>query len=651
LGAKVYGKGLTWRTLLALVFGAFLIQPVTIYSILIMNVALPVQAWIVILLFAEFARFVGFPFTKQEIFILLSFQSMAIIYGTWFLNPIKNAYMAFSLPAKALEISKYVPSWWVPSERVLLQLRTSRLVFFDLSWFVPISLILLDAVFWLLTDISMGYFCYGLFVKVEKLKFPTASAQVETITTLAERDKLQIRALMTSALAGAIYGFLFSFVPFFIGPFLGGRLVEYAATAPLAVDLTPLIANILPGAGFAITSYVVPYVLGFLLPLSISIPQFLGAFSFYFLGTHIITRLDLWPSESPYSTSWPIFTLVDRAQLYFFISISIGLSIAATFLPLILHPQSLTKAFKALKRMGQPSGSSNYVEGERIPPLPLLLLMFFGATLSSSLLNYLLVPNFSLPLLILFISGGAFFVSFLSAGAAGVTTGGLTVPYQRELIIYYSGYRGRELWFAPITMYSGGAIVAQSFFQAEICEVRTIEYAKTYIIVTILSLLSGFISVSAFWSVAAIPSGAYPATIFRWPIDALNWARTQEWIWSGYLFRTNLILYSIVAGSIVYAVTDFAFHLPHFLISFIAGGLGTLGVGTLTVLPTQAFEYSLAMLIGSIVAQKLIKPRFAEGFDKIRGVLVIGFTLGTGFVDILIFSVILLVKSMWLLPY
>lgn len=649
--AAVYSKGLTWRTLLALIFGAFIIQPVTIYSMLIMNVPLPIQGWIIILLFTEFARFMGSPFTKQEIFILLSFQSMAIIYGIWFLNPVKNAYMAFSLPAQALGISKHVPSWWVPSEKVLLELRSSRLVFFDPSWLIPISIMLLDALFWLLTDISMGYFCYGLFVKVEKLKFPAASAQVDTITTLAERERLKIRVLMTSALGGVMYGLLFSFLPFFIGPFLGGRLVEYAALPPLAIDFTPLLANILQGAGFAVTSYAVPYVLGFLLPLSVAISQFLGAFSFYFLGTHLITRLNLWPSESPYSPSWPISTLVDRAQLYFFISISIGLSIAATFLPLFLHPRSLTGAFSALKRMGQRSSSGDYPAAERIPPLLLLLLMFFGATLGSSLLNYFLVPSFPLPLLILFISGGSFFVSFLSAGAAGVTTGGLTMPYQKELIIYHSGYKGKDLWFAPITMYYGGAIVAQSFFQAEICRVSTIEYAKTYIIVTILSLLSGFISVSIFWSVAPIPSGAYPASIFRWPVDALNWARTQEWIWSGYLFRTSLILYSLLAGSVVYAVTDFVFHLPHFLISFIAGGLGTVGVGTLTVLPTQAFEYSLAMLIGSIVAQKVIKPRFGEVFDKIRGVVVIGFTLGAGFIDILIFAVILLLKSMWLLPY
>jgi len=172
-------------------------------------------------------------------------------------------------------------------------------------------------------------------------------------------------------------------------------------------------------------------------------------------------------------------------------------------------------------------------------------------------------------------------------------------------------------------------------------------------------LISSFIFISLFWSISPIPSGAYPATIGFWPVSALDWIRTRDWIWRGYLFRYDLILYSFVGGAIIYIMTDLA-KMPYFLIALVtgAGGLGVGGGGGLAAgaaagwLAGRALPNALAQFIGSLIAAKLITPKMGKDeFNAIRGNLVLGFTIGIGFIELLRSCLILLGKSMWLLPY
>ncbi|MHA1832763.1 MAG: hypothetical protein ACTSV7_02120 [Candidatus Baldrarchaeia archaeon] len=641
-------KGLTWRSAFALIFAVVLIEPVMIYYNLITNLILPLQAWIVIILWCELSRALGSPLTKQEIFILLAFQQMALTYSLWFLTPIKNMFMANSHEARFLGVTPYVPSWWAPRGEVVTELMKTQWVYFRPEWITPLLLVMITACLMLIANITMGYFCYGIYVTVQKLEFPAATAQAQTVLTLAEREPTEIRILMLGALIGLIYNAAVYFLPFLIGPFLtaGGLFMPATTAASLAgtatsyvvsiFDLTPFLADNLPGAGFAFTLDFIPFVQGFLLPLSVTVPQVMGAFTFYFIGTHLITRFNLWPEESKWSSSWPINTLVDRSQLYFYISITIGLSLAATIIPLLLRPKILIQAFSLLKK-----ASSKESSMEKTPPLFRLLAIFFGACLANVVLVHFLAPEFPLWILIMFIVGYSFFISFLRAYTAGVTFSSFDIPYQRELIIYSSGYRGRDVWFAPINIFSGGADIAQFFKIADMCNVSKREYVKTYIIVVAMGLVSSFIFVTLLWNISPIPSGAYPATIYAWPVDAMNWARTQIWIWKGYLFRYDLITYSFIIGAVVYAISDYVFHIPAFLISFLAG-----------TAPQMGIPWSLMALLGSIFANKVLAPRLGtKTFGIFRGRFVIGFMLGYGFVSMLTATLILISRSMWLLPY
>jgi len=642
-------RGLTWRSAFALIFAVILIEPVMIYFNLITNLALPLQAWIIIILWVELSRVLGSPLTKQEIFILLAFQLTATTYALWFLSPLKNMYMAYSHEAQFLGITPYVPSWWVPRLEVASRLMAEKWVYFRPEWIIPILLVSITAGLTLIANIAMGYFCYGLYVNVQELEFPAATAQAQTVLTLAERKPNEITILMMGALVGIVYNVAVYLVPFLIGPFItAGGLVTPPIPGSTIFDLTPFLVTILPGAAFAFSLDALPLVIGFLLPLSITIPQFIGAFGFYFVGTHLITRFDLWPVESKWSSSWPMVTLVDRSQLYFYISITIGLSLAATIIPLALRPKAVIQAFSLLRRTSSnsyASKDSSFIE--KNPPLLRLLAIFFGASFANVLFVYLLVPAFPIWILILFTVGYSFFISFLRAFTAGVTYSSFNIPYQRELIIYSSGYKQRDIWFAPMNVFTDGADIAQFFKIADITNVSKTEFVKTYIIVVAMGLVSSFLFVTFLWNISPMPSGAYPATIVSWPVDAMNWARTQLWVWTGYLFRFDLIAYSFIIGAVVAAVSDFVLHMPAFLISFLSGTmLGPTGI-------TQyGIPWSMMMLVGSVIANRILAPRLGmEIFGVFRGRFVIGFTLGYGFVSMLTATLVLISRSMWLLPF
>ncbi|MGQ9514393.1 MAG: hypothetical protein ACUVTL_05020 [Thermoproteota archaeon] len=650
-----YRPGLTWRSALALGFSLALVQPAMIYGWLVtgitgLGLASGWWPWIVILLWSELARFLGHPLSKQELFILLAFQWMASLYAFVFMQPIYNIYVAYSAESKILGISQYVPSWWVPSEQDAARLMGAKYVFLDPSWIMPVGVSLLSTVFGIMASISIGYFTYAVYVQGQNLDFPVATAQANTIITLAEREPRQMRIVMLAALFGILYNSFVSFLPYVLGPYLSsGGLETMGVSSPIAAtyDMTPYLAHILPGAGFAFTLNIWGIIAGFLLPINITLFQFIGAISYYVVGTAIITKLNLWPTECLYNVSWGYYQLEYRAFIYFYASTLIGIGIAVTIVPLLLHWRAFVNSLRGISRVGG-RGRGVYT----------LLGIFLISCLGSIITVYYLT-GFPIWILAIFVIGGSLLTSFLSAASAGVMLSGINVPFLSQLMIYFSGWEDKAIWFAAtggifgatggiLQIYSGGADIAMAFKQADILEARKSEYVKTYVVLVILGILSSLIFVSFLWSLSPIPSGAYPTTINQWPLFAADWARWNKWVWTGYLFRRELIFASMGIGALVYAITDLVLHQPSFLICFMTGatpyfwsGYGLIG--------------TTSQLIGAIVANTFVKrtlEKQSKGyFDMFRGRFVIGFTVGWGFMETLRVLLVLISRAMWLLPY
>jgi len=103
-----------------------------------------------------------------------------------------------------------------------------------------------------------------------------------------------------------------------------------------------------------------------------------------------------------------------------------------------------------------------------------------------------------------------------------------------------------------------------------------------------------------------------------------------------------------VIGGAVYAVTDFVFHKPSFLIAFMTGAAP--GYYNYMGLITASSQ-----MIGAVVANTFVKRSIEKGspgyFDTFKGRFVIGFTVGWGFMATIRILLVLIARSMWLLPF
>jgi len=615
-------KGLTWRSFLAIIFGVLLLQPVSMYSSLVTGQSLSLYHWAVILLWVELARAFGSRMTKQELFIMSSIASLAITggYTGIAIDLVKRMYIGTTPVAEATGVAKVIPQWWAPIPKIARDVYMTKLIFFHPAWIPVIIVTLVSIAIAVLIDISLGFFSYEIYVSVEKLDFPAATAQADTLVALSEGDPTRMRILYLSAIFGFFYGLFIGLLP----------TLGFSAGPVLGIDFTKYLVVSLPGATFAISSNLLDYLPGLILPLNVTIAQFVSAFLFYFVGTHLITRFGLWPAEAHPETitTWTITDITSRAQLYFYTSALIGLSLALAIVPFVMHPKTLIQAFKKLSQVST-GGLSR---------LNFFLLIFIGGSLANILIVHYLVPAFPIWILLLLTIGWSFFATFVSTHVSGVTFGGINIPYLKEFVIYTSGYQGRDIWFAQFGPYTGGSWIASMLKQADIVESDPMEFIKAYIIVIVLGLFSGFLWVMLFWYVQPIPGNAYPWTVYYWPVEALNFCRFQTWIWRGYLFRYNIIGMFFVLGALLYGVFDLIKY-PSVIVASIAG----IGLG---------IPLALAQLISSLFV-RFIVLRYVkkEVFNRYKNLILIGFYIGSSIATMLPVGLNLLSRSMWLLPY
>ncbi|MEM3423316.1 MAG: hypothetical protein QXE51_01990 [Nitrososphaeria archaeon] len=644
---KKQERGLTLRILLAYIFSVFVIQPILMYYFLISNSFFWVSGWIPILLFSELANLMRAKLSNKELFILMIFQPVSLGYSLFFLSFPRNMYFAYSEPSRLLGVETYIPSWWIVSKSSLVTIYNSKFLFFNAAWVVPLSISLIFVALSVLSDIILGYLTYEVFAVVEKLEFPFARAQVALINSLSQREPEFIRILFISVLAGVVANIAIKFIPFVLSVLLLGGTLVYGIPVYLYVDFTPYLDQFLPGATLIIPTDPVNYIPGLLLPPKVAFIQFLASFALYFVGTFLITKYDLWPPESKWATGWGYWTLQYRSLIYFYVSLLIGLSLAAMIVPVSLNPTPLKRGFSALAKASSESKGLLSAKG--------LVLLYLFSSLGLVFLSWYLT-NFSFPILalILLVIGGSFFATYIATASAGVTVFGTSVPYLRELVTYYSGYQGKDIWFVPLPAslsgsiigtvagvapsFIGGSSVAQALLQADLVNVEHSEFFKSYGIFILLSLLSSFILVNLFWFISPMPSSAYPYTVTGWPVDAVSWARLLVWGWSGYIFRPTWIIGGFVGGAAIYIISSFLLKTPAVLIVSITGAL--LGI-----------PFAFSQLVGSLIGSKVFAPAFKEKWQRYSYLVVSGYILGDALMEFIRILIICVIKSQWLLPF
>lgn len=641
-------KGLTWRSSTAFIFLVFVIQPAIVYNWLVngfwgLQFQYQTMSWTVILLWVGLTRLLGSPLASSEIFVIRMVESTALANtGYYFAYLLRNQYFANSEIAKQFGLQHEIPLFFSPIGQDAVRSMLNR-SFIDPAWALPILVsvfvpVLLSAV----ANYTLGLFAFSLYVREEKLEFPIASWDAQTMRAFGQRDLSKIRIIALAVVGGVIYGFATNGLTAIFGFPLVPRLL---------IDFTHILENSVPGAQFSFTTDLIPYLFGFVVPLKYTFAQLIASIALYDFGTAYITLNGLWPQESEWSAGLGVLWLFNRSTLYFWNGFAIGWGVAIATVSLLVRRRVVIRAFSRI-REGLGGSTAVWLNGKY------LLLIYLGVSSSAVVLTKALLPGFPLWILVLFTVGVSFITTLLQTQAAGVTLSTTTMPYLRETMIFFSGYRGLDVWFLPpeMALFFGGSGVSQQLLQASVLDVDIKEYTKSYFLISVLGLAGSFIFVSIFWNINPIPGWAYPYTISAWPVEAMNFWRWQSWLWTGLLFgprfQVNLPLpfsalrfeapflmsTGLGLGTLLYLVSDLVFHVPSFPIAMASGML---------VPPFTVLAFFAGSLASSVIGRFVGK----EFWESNKGFIFMGVTVGDGVVATVLVILQLISRSTWLMPY
>ena len=149
----------------------------------------------------------------------------------------------------------------------------------------------------------------------------------------------------------------------------------------------------------------------------------------------------------------------------------------------------------------------------------LALILYFTASAIICYVCYMLVPRFNPFFLIFFTFLYTPVISYINAKLIGICGQSVTIPYPREGAFILSGFKGVEIWLAPIPVADYGG-QAQSFRITELTGTNFWSYVKADLLTVPLGLVLSFVFWAFIWHASAIPSENFPFAQEMWDLQA-----------------------------------------------------------------------------------------------------------------------------------
>jgi len=640
-----FEEGFNFRTVLAALFIGFIMLPGSIYLGLITGGGLGGAAqWVTVILLVEIAKRSFVQLKKQEIYIVYilasSLVSAGLIIGTGFLvlqggafsDLIWKQYLVQSPYAESFGLTPHIPRWAVPppnSEAIL------KRTFFHKDWLIPIILVIVHNVLYRINMFSLGYALFRITSDYEKLPFPMAPVASEGATSLAEvsakKETWRWRVFSISAMIGIIFGAFYVVIPTITGLLMTNPLQLF----PIPwVDFTTQIENILPSGLFGFATDLGAILTGFVLPFWVVVGTFISSFLCQTIGNPILHKIGIIKNWQPGMTAIPA-NVVNTMD--FWINVTIASGIVVGLIGLFKTITSFKRKFERIERK-IPEGRGDY-------PIPIALLIWFLSTVVYIIICHILVPKFPI---LLFAFFGFFltpFLSYTSARMFGITgvASGVAFPYVREATFILSGYKGAEIWFAPIPYFNHGYL-AQSFKQLELTRTKFTSWYKAEFTALGIMLFCSFLFWSIIWRMAPIPSSTYPFAQKMWPMSAIFnalWATSTleggaKWMIEA--IKLKSILYSTIVIYLIYGFISIT-KIP---VAFFYGL-----VGGIVTLPHYAFPMFIGALLGRFYMAKKIGPNW----QKYRPIILAGYACGFGLIGMVSVAVALIAKTIFQIIY
>lgn len=641
-----FEDGFDIKTVIGIFFLAFVVLPGSIYLGLVMGSDLGSAAeWVTIILFAEAARRSFTKLTRQEIYILFYVASSlvraggaVVIAGGAFGWMVWNQYFAYSTAAKGFGISEQIPRWVVPPEGSMALIERT---FIHPDWLVPIGLMLFTQAVERLSWYGFGYALFRITSDIENLPFPMAPIGAQGVTALAEvtdkRETWRWRMFSIGAMIGIGFGLIYVGIPAISGVFL----TEPLQLIPVPfLDTTQKTESFLPATATGITLNLGVVLVGTVIPFYSVVGSFLAA-----AGTLV---LNPWLYYNGYLPTWrygmDAIQTGFAANIDFYLSWSIGIALAIALVSLVdigidwIRESRLRKAQDGHieRRLSPPPGRGDI-------PLWLAIGMWAFATTCYIGLCVWLIPNFPWPFFVFFGFLWTPMESYVSARVRGIAGQYIGIPYQREAAFIWSGYKGVDIWFAPIPLHNYAGL-AEQFRVVELTGTKFTSIIKAEVVMFPVIILASFFYWQFLWKMAEIPSVQYPYAQKFWQLNALNQA-----LWYTATAEGNSYLLQALKPNIIFiagggaAIAYFVFTIFRLPITLIYGFIRGLGFLPLQIIPE---------VIGAVIAQFYLIPRFgAKQWKLYATVLMAGFSAGMGLIGMACVAIAMIQKSVSQLPF
>jgi hypothetical protein len=260
--------------------------------------------------------------------------------------------------------------------------------------------------------------------------------------------------------------------------------------------------------------------------------------------------------------------------------------------------------------------------------------------------SHLLVPKFPIFFLIFFTLMYTPLLSYIDARLAGINGQGMGIPMIKEASIILSGYKGIDIWLAPIPVdqYAG---TASAFRTKELTGTNFFSYAKATALTLPLGFVLSFVFWAFIWHSSAIPSELYPYVNKMWELQAKNtvlgFSATLPMEGAKPLFFQALHP-AVIAGAFSFCVVGFAllsaFKLPVMAVYGFVQSVGGMPHGYILI------------VAGAFLGKFYFQKKFGSTrFLQIMPVLLAGYGTGVGLVALLGVAISLIVSAVSSLPF
>jgi hypothetical protein len=643
-----YREGFGWKTIWGALFVGFIVLPGAIYMGLVTGQSLAGAAqWVTIILFIEIAKRSFVQLRKQEIIILYwvagglvvmggQLGTGADMFGGPFGSLIWNQWLVRSPQAAGFDLTHLIPPWVAPppdSPGI-----TSR-TFLASGWVFPIAMLVGHVVLMRVASLSLSYSLYRVTNDIERLEFPMATVTAGGILALAETSQKsegwRWRIFSIGSVMGVIYGIVYVALP----TVTGAVSTSSVQLIPIPyIDLSDQVGRVLPTAIFGIWTDLSWFFMGFVLPFWVVVGEFIGSVLVRLIINPFLYHFGILHTWKPGMEVRPASIC---SMLDFYISFTIG---SASFIALI---GIVSVVSVLIRRVGRRSVSvtdeawQKAARGRGDIPLKLAVGIWLVATSIYVIVSHKLVPLFPLPILLFFAFVWSPLFSYIGARMLGITgvMSGISFPFLREGTFILSGYKGADIWFAPVPMWEYGS-GTQAWKELELTRTKYKSYVKMTFAVVVIVLVCSFLFWSMIWRLGnQVPSSAYPYVQKFWPY----WALLQSvWVSSTIGDHRSFVVDAIrwpyisaggIAAFSLYAIIRLT-GLPVGLFYGIISGVG--------VWPHN----SLPMFCGALLSRFVLAKRFGEKkWRAYAPILLAGYAAGMALMAMASTAIALLARS------